>query len=128
MNAKTARHAGQNTKSETMKRKHRTPARDENAPRTVEILTIGWMLMVVTTLACEIGFVLARGLAADGDSLMALSAVLLFAAVVIGLLALLLTPIVLRHRRTAPPKGILVFATIVSAMPLVVLLLEGLSR
>ncbi|HEX7378042.1 MAG TPA: hypothetical protein VF278_13055 [Pirellulales bacterium] len=111
-----------------MKRKHRTQSRVENAPGAVEILTIGWMLMVVTTLACEIGFVLARGLAAEGDSLMALSAVLLFAAVVIGILALLLTPIVMRRRRTAPPRGILVFAAIISAMPLVVLLLEGLRR
>lgn len=111
-----------------MKRKQRPKSRIEGEPGNVEILTVGWMLMVVTTLACEIGFVISRGLADGGAHLMVLSGLLLFAALVIGTLALILTPIVLRNRRARPPAGIVFFAAVVSAIPLGIVAVEALHR
>jgi len=112
-----------------MKRKRRTKARMESEPRTVEILTVGWMLTVVTTLACEIGFVISRWLAAGSDSpLMMLSGLLLFAAFVIGVIGLLIMSIVLRARRLPPPSVVIVFASVISGAPLAMAAIEVLNR
>jgi membrane protein YdbS with pleckstrin-like domain len=110
-----------------MKRKKRSKSHAAGDPRTVEVLTVAWMLTVVTTLACEVGFVFARWLAA-GDGLLAmLSHLLLFAAFVIGLVALFVTPVVLRSRRVAPPSGVTVFALVVAAAPIVLVAIEILE-
>jgi hypothetical protein len=111
-----------------MKRKRRSRTRLESEPRAVEVLTIGWMLMVVTTLACEIGFVISRGLAGGEGTLLVLSNLLLFAALVIGMIALLILPVVLRSRRLPPPSGIVFFAVVVSAAPLALAAMEVLNR
>ena len=111
-----------------MKRKKRAKSQAVGNPRTVEVLTVGWMLMVVTTLICELGFVLARYFAGDEDSLQGLSELLLFAAFVIGLIALFITPAVLRSRRLPPPSGVTVFAVVVAAAPLVIVTIEMLDR
>lgn len=111
-----------------MKRKRRPKARPQMEPRTIEVLTVGWMLTVVTTLACEIGFVISRGLAGGDGPLMLLSGLLLFAALVIGMIALLLMPVVLRTRRPAPPSGIVFFAAVISAMPIAMAAVEVLNR
>jgi membrane protein YdbS with pleckstrin-like domain len=110
-----------------MKRKKRSKSHAVGDPRTVEVLTVGWMLMIVTTLACEVGFVLARWLAGGDGSLMLLSQLLLFAAFVIGLIALFVTPVVLRSRRLPPPSGVTVFAIVVAAAPLVMVVIEVLE-
>ena len=112
-----------------MKRKRRSKSRVQGEPRTVEALTVGWMLTVVTTLACEIGFVVARSMADGGDgSTMMLSQLLLFAAFVIGILALLMTPVVVRSRRSPPPSGVTVFALVVAVAPLVMVAVEMLKK
>jgi hypothetical protein len=112
-----------------MKRKRRSKSRIEPEPRTIEVLTVGWMLTVVTTLACEIGFAAAR-LMSDGSdgTLMMLSRLLLFAAFVIGILALLMTPVVVRSRRLPPPPGIIVFAVTVAVAPLVLAAMEMMQK
>jgi hypothetical protein len=112
-----------------MKRKRRSKSRVEPEPRTVEVLTVGWMLMVVTTLACEIGFAAARMLSDSPDSsLMMLSQLLLFAALVIGIVALLTTAVVVRSRRLPPPPGITVFAVTVAAAPLALAAMEMMRK
>jgi membrane protein YdbS with pleckstrin-like domain len=110
-----------------MKRKKRSKSHAVSEPRTVEVLTVGWMLTVVTTLACEVGYVVARWLATDEGTLMALSRLLLFAAFVIGLIALFITPVVLRSRRVAPPNGVTFFAVAVAAAPLLMVVMEMLE-
>ncbi|HWB13268.1 MAG TPA: hypothetical protein VG826_28845 [Pirellulales bacterium] len=109
-----------------MKRKKRAKLHAAD-PRTVEVLTVGWMLTVITTLACEVGFILARWLAGGERSLMVLSQLLLFAAFVIGLIALFVTPVVLRSRRVAPPPGVTIFALVVGAAPLLLVAIEMLE-
>jgi membrane protein YdbS with pleckstrin-like domain len=112
-----------------MKHKRRSKARVVSEPRTVEVITIVWMLTVVTTFACEVGFAISRWLAADDRSLLTvLSGLLLFAALVIGIVALLIMPVVLRSRRLPPPSGVVVFAAVVSAAPIALAAIEVLKR
>jgi len=97
---------------------------------TVEFLTIGWMLAVVTALVCELGLVAARSylLVVDGEAarMTSLAAILLFASLVVGLVVLGLGYAVVRSRRVPPPRGIVVFASVVGAAPLAALLLRAL--
>ena len=127
---RTARqHSLGQLKVPTMKRKRRAKARIASDPRSVEILTVGWMLTVVTTLACELGFVISRWLADSSDSpLMILSDLLLFAAFVIGMIGLLIMSIVLRARRLPPPSVVVVFASVISGAPLAMAAIEMLNR
>lgn len=98
-------------------------------PRSVEVLTVAWMLMVVTTLVCELGFAAIRmGRPAPDSRLTILSSLFLFAALVIGLLALLVTPVVLRSRRMPPPQGITVFAVVVGLAPVAMVALDLLRQ
>lgn len=102
--------------SKHAKKRKKSPAAGDL--RSVEVLTIGWMLMVITTLVCELGFVAVRmGRPQPDSSLAILSSLLLFAALVIGLLALLITPVVLRSRRVPPPQAITVVAVVVALAP-----------
>ena len=112
---------------QVMKRKKRSKSHVAGDPRTVEVLTVGWMLTVVTTLACEVGFVLARWLARGERSLTMLSRLLLFAAFIIGLIALFVTPVVLRSRRVAPPRGVTAFSVVVAAAPIILVAIEILE-
>jgi hypothetical protein len=97
--------------------------------RSAEVLTIGWMLMVLTALVCELGFLLAQWLAAGQTegAWAVLMALLLFASTVIGLFILLLTPVVIKSRRTPPPQRIIAFAVIVGAAPLAIIVLQLMS-
>ena len=106
------------------KRKRVSAAAD---PRSVEALTIGWMLMVVTTLVCEVSFAGIRISNPPPDApLMVLSNLFLFAAMVIGVLALLVTPVVLRSRRVPPPQGIIVLSVVVGLAPVAMVVFEVL--
>lgn len=90
--------------------------------------TIFWMLTVFTTLLCELGWAGARLYVAWVDSaaerMQLLGALLLLAAVVIGISALIMTPIVLRARRVPPPRGIVVFALLTAALPLLLVVVQ----
>ncbi len=109
--------------SKRAKKRKRAPAAGD--PRSIEALTIGWMLMVVTTLVCELSFAGVRLSNPPLDSpLMVLSNLFLFAALVIGVLALLVTPVVLRGRRVPPPQGITVLAVVVGLAPVALVVLE----
>jgi hypothetical protein len=82
------------------------------------------MLTVLTALLCEVGSVAAVALRGLGEGLALLGAYLLFAAVIIGAISLLLAVVVLRLRRQPPPRGITVFALVVGAAPLMVMLVN----
>ncbi|MEX0712442.1 MAG: hypothetical protein WD278_08840 [Pirellulales bacterium] len=107
--------------------KHRRKRASSTEPRSVEVLTIGWMLMVVTTLLCEAGSLASHWVSRGAGTLGVLSGLLLFAACVIGLGVLLLTPVVLKSRRLPPPLPITVFALVVAVAPLATMLLQALE-
>ena len=87
--------------------------------RSTDALTIGWMLMVMTALVCELGFLAARAFAdaESGGSLAVLMLLLLLASTIIGLCVLLLTPVVIKIRRDPPPRSIIIFSVLVGIAP-----------
>lgn len=93
--------------------------------RPVEVLTIAWMLTVMTTLLCEFGWLavtwLVRAQPEPMAQLEVLGGMLLFAALVLGLLSLAMLPFVWRMRRVPPPPGVTVFAVVVAVIPLLVM-------
>jgi hypothetical protein len=105
---------------------------DQRSPDSpaVEFLTVGWMLSVITALVCELAFAGVRGylLAVDGESprMEMLAAVLVFAAVVVGLISLALAFAVVKAGRTPPPRGILTFSIVVGVLPLAAMVLRFL--
>ena len=114
--------------SRTPKRQHppsRHPPFEED--RVTEFLTVTWMMTVVTVLVCELGTVAATWyvrLRPESERIAILAGLLMFAALVIGLMSLGLLVLVLRRRRVPPPQGIVVFAAVVGAAPLVALLVS----
>ena len=105
-------------------RKNRRIKQPNTESRAAEALTVGWMLSVMTTLACELGVVAAKIVHAawlQMERLAVLGELLLFAAVVSGLVSLLLAAMVFRVRQVSPPRGVTTFALIVAAAPLVAL-------
>jgi hypothetical protein len=93
--------------------------------RAAEVLTVGWMLCVFTATACEVGYALVRLVLSalwPAETWEVLLVLLLIACTLVGFLVLMLTPAVLRARRQPPPRAITVFALVVGAAPLVLLL------
>jgi hypothetical protein len=110
-----------------MKNKRLRPVSAPPESPAAESLTIGWMLCVMTALACEVGLGAAvwfEKAHPDSQPIHALTGLLLFAGAVIGLLSLVLLPLVVKLRRQKPPLGIMVFAAVVGAAPLVMLVLR----
>lgn len=110
-----------------------TIRRESNESSAAEALTVAWMLSVMTTLACEVGAVLlhwyfSRTEEVKSTAAEALTTLLQFAALIIGLVALVLVPIVYRLRREPPPMPVTAFAVIVGAAPLAVMLVQSLLR
>jgi hypothetical protein len=89
--------------------------------RAVEILTVGWLLTVITALACEIGS-LASSLAVSqfgaGIIVGRLAGLLLFAAVIIGFISLIIAPVVLKSRKTPTPRVVIVVAICAGILPM----------
>lgn len=97
----------------------------EGESRAAEVLTVGWMLCVFTAMACEMGYALVTLLLSPlwpATSWDVLRVLLQVACTLVGFLVLMLTPAVLRARRQPPPRAITVFALVVGAAPLVLLL------
>lgn len=95
--------------------------------RVTEFLTVAWMLSVFTTLVCELSAVAATWYLRSNPeavSITALASTLIFAALVIGLLSLVLMAIVWKMRRVRPPSGISVFSLVVGAAPGLLLILR----
>ena len=86
--------------------------RPKDAPpketKAVESLTVAWMLSVMTALLCQVGGTLAKAFA--------------------GAFSLILLLAVVRLRKVKPPSGVLFFAIVVAAAPILVILFSWLQR
>lgn len=91
--------------------------------QTAEALTIGWLLSVFTTLACELAA--AACYAIGGERLSVFGGLLLFSALVIGLSSIGIGAVAYRYRRVRPPRGVTVFAWTVGLLPVVVVVLQA---
>lgn len=114
----------------SQRKKKRTKRARSAESRSVEVLTIFWLLAVMTTLVCELGFVGARVYVAWYRPLAPielLGSLLLFAAAVIGFVTLVLTPAVIKSRRLPPPRGVTVLALVVGGAPWVTMLVQLLQ-
>jgi hypothetical protein len=109
------------------KRRGRQPPARESRP--AEFLTVCWLLSVLTALFCELGAAAALWYVSgrpDAKGIEALSAILMFAALLVGCFSLVLMAAVWKLRRARPPSGIMVFSTVVGLAPAAVLLLKSL--
>ncbi len=100
-----------------------------NETQAADALTIGWMLAVLTTLICQIGALAMRWIAIGNPKLAGLnnfSGTLFFAAMVIGVVSLLLIPVLHKIRIVSPPSTIVVFAVVVAIAPWITLLVQSL--
>jgi hypothetical protein len=100
------------------------PAKRPTIPeesRAVEAITAIWVLLIANTVLCLLGSAAAQGYVnafPDANAALILSRLLLFAALVLGVVLLLLTIAVLKLRRHRPPLGVTVFAILVGITPL----------
>lgn len=109
------------------KKKPRRPrtAAPSNETRLSEVTTVGWMLSVMTALACQVmalaiwAFFQGR---ADADRALIFARYLHFSAIILGLASLGLMAIVLKVRSEPPPRSILIFAIVVALAPIAALL------
>jgi len=102
---------------------------DAGETRAAVATTVVWMLTCMSTAAAMlmvlafrlliIGFPVAAG---QRHPLAAVAGVLLFVALMTGVLCLGLTPLVYRVRRTRPPRAVTVGAVLIGAAPIVTLI------
>ncbi|UUO05673.1 hypothetical protein M4951_20140 [Blastopirellula sp. J2-11] len=89
--------------------------------RAADSMTIFWMLCGVTTLLAEIAIICVQGsIWASGEpspQLEAISMLLLMVAMVTGTISVLLIPVVLQQRRSAPPKAIVRAMVVIGLLP-----------
>ncbi len=98
--------------------------------RLGDTVTVAWMLTMMTTLACQTGMVVVR--AAERylpgmEALPTLADLLLFSALVFGVISLMLALVVLHLRRTPVPPGITIFAIAVGLTPLAIVAWRAIS-
>lgn len=112
------------TKAADLRKK---PVRPKGPP--VDGLTVGWMLTLITTIFCLFVAISARAfvryIQPQAAMIGVLSGLMLFAAAIISLILLVLTPIIVRRKISNPPQGLVVFAYAVGAAPWISMLLQG---
>jgi len=108
-------------------RKRRKPQAPGES-RSVEFLTVAWMLAVMTTLVCEVGGTLAKIFGEGNLRLSLLAGYLLFAAAIIGAVSLVMLAAVYKLRKVKPPSGIIFFSAVVGGTPMIVLLFSWLQE
>ena len=119
----------QMSKKRTKKRKSPPPTADLES-RTAEAVTVAWMLSFLATIAAECGGIFVRILMMMNDTsdrLQVLSTTLLLVAFLSGAITLILTPVVLSLRRSAPPRAIVIAACTMGFVPLATLILLGMT-
>ena len=113
------------------KRPKPRPKPVSSGTRGVEVLTHLWMLSVVTAFACEIVAALAslvlRYFAPEAAMLNLFVGFMLFAALVVGIISLVLLPLVLWKRSVTPPRGVIVFALVAGSAPLAIVLFRAMQ-
>lgn len=111
----------------TQDSRRKSKPRIEKPP--VDALTVGWMLTMITTLFCLIAATAARAYMryAQPEATMIgmLSGYMLFSAGVMGLILLVLTPIIVKRKKSDPPQGLVFFAYLVGLAPLAGMLLQA---
>ncbi len=90
--------------------------------RAAEVLTVGWLLAVMTAGLCELASGIALALRPLGSGVEFAARYLFFAALVMGVTSLVLAAGVFKSRRVPPPRGITIVGLAIGAAPIVVLL------
>lgn len=90
--------------------------------RTAEIITVGWLLSLLTTLVLQAGSLAALLWPEGGARLQFFGAYLLWTSALFGVATLLLTGLAWRLRRLKPPRVIVAVALAAGIGPLLVLL------
>jgi hypothetical protein len=92
--------------------------------RRSEAVTVAWMLAIIATLGAEIvggvSLLVTSDWNASAETRSLLPGLMLFIAVVTGVICLLLTPLVHRFRRDPPPAPIQYVAVTASVLPILV--------
>ncbi len=92
--------------------------------------TVAWTLSLMSTLVAEVMGFLSRlytKLVEPNDLLTVMGAIMLFVALIAGLVTLGLTPVVLKLAKKRPPQVIVQLACVAGALPILVILLQYLS-
>lgn len=98
---------------------------DPHEERSAEAITIAWTASVTGVFLADLVTIAAHFYARsnpESKTAPPFEAIMLLTACVMGLASLALLPIVWRVSRLKPPLGIVVFATLVAAAPIVVTL------
>jgi hypothetical protein len=108
-------------------KKKREKRRSGGLPETraAEALTVFWMLATLATGLAQAGaavLVLIDYLAGSLQGLADLAKLAIFMALVTGVVALVCLPLVLRQRRTPPPRAVLIAAIVITAFPVAITL------
>ena len=99
----------------------KNPSQGPAEAPTAEFLTIAWLLTVMTTLGCEVGYFVVTMISnwrVDAKWLELLAGVLMFAALVTGLMSVGMLFAVRRMRKIPPPTPIVIFSVIVGVTPI----------
>ena len=94
--------------------------------RLADALTVFWMITVMQVLLFELATVGFRWYYAahpEAERLGALSDLLYLCAALGGCISLLILPLVWKLRRVKPPLGITLFAIIITALPIITMIL-----
>ena len=116
-----------------MKPRDQLPDADESRPAVA--LTVAWMLSCMSTavgmltiLALQL-LMLAFPVAQGGKHPLAqVSGVLLFVALITGVVCLVFTPLVYRVRKTPPPSSITAGAVLIGIAPVILLIILNLLQ
>lgn len=98
--------------------------------RTAEAATVAWMLSLMATILAEVVGMLCRWftvLVEANERLQLLSVVMLFVALLAGIITLVMTPVVLRLSKVRPPSAIIQLAVVAGVLPLVAVVLRSLQ-
>ncbi len=103
------------------------PVRPQGPP--ADGLTVGWVLTLITTIFCLFVASSARAFVwfvqPEASMIEALSGLMLFSAAVISVILVVLTPIIVRRKKSNPPRGLVYFAYVVAVTPWISMLLQG---
>ena len=103
-----------------VRNKHRNLQTGES--RTADTATVAWVMLSLTALLCELGVVallIVQQTMAPAPRIELLATLLFFAALVAGVFGMVILPLVLRFRKVAPPRSIVVASIIIGLVPLV---------
>jgi len=99
-----------------------------------EAVTVGWMLTTVATAAAELAglvvFLLIRFASAGGafpEPLRLFPSLMLFTALILGLVSLVLTPLVYHFRQTPPPISVTLVSATLAILPVLVLAIAAVA-